>query len=184
MKILKLVLLYSLLVVISGCAELMPRNFGPDFTPPTSLPPRGVSKVYIYNPYQDNSISDYLVLYVDNAKVAELPTRSYSLVTVSPGKHFFGVGAEPGDLFSSQDGKVINANVFQLQANKIYYIEYQRKIETHKPAFINIVIGHSDDPEPDTYLYVTQRGFVVHEDLNSASNIATCKFVTPLNGKF
>jgi hypothetical protein len=171
MKLLKVFFSILTLLLMVGCAEVTPVGvLGDYFQPENKLPPKGMSNLYVYNPYSQPE-NDQPVVYIDGKKAVKLPNASYTLMIASSGPHVIGIQNE--SIFGS--GKSTAIKSIYLDANKNYYLEYQRQMDT-SVAVHPIGNTYSTTITP----CVTNQKFILMDSYSKASSIAACRFIQSL----
>ena len=73
------------LLLVSGCADQPPRT-AEHFHPAPAAPP-GYATLYIYRGYMENGAWIWPIAYLNDVKVADVKTWSYTYVYIWPGKY-------------------------------------------------------------------------------------------------
>lgn len=143
-----------LFLLLTGCAY-SPNQLGDYYQHPSKLPTTGKANLYIYNPHSMQG--DKPVVWIDNKKIVELPSNTFTQIQASPGTHSFGFAIDY--LWGT---RINNTNNFKFNANETYYIEY------------------SYLPRLRIVRYLDDRKFVMLGNARKASGIFMCRFIRPL----
>lgn len=158
--------------LLSACAQLTPVQIGDYFQPTIKNAPKGMVNLYIYNPYTHPKDDEPLV-YLNGQKIAKLPNTTYTVLQVAP--NVYEVGIQSESIFGPSKMKVVKT--ISLSANKNYYLEYTRDMQT---SMSTVLGAHSYDTVTTVSSYVANQNFRLINSYNEASNIGMCRVVTPL----
>ena len=107
------------LLIVTACASSPPRSH--ERFSPAPPPPPGYATLYIYRGYMENGAAIWPIVYLNDVKVADVKTYSYTYVYVWPGKYH--LRAEKSFLLTQFSDSEREFD-FDITSERTYYLQF------------------------------------------------------------
>lgn len=174
-KILHFLLNMSLLT-FAACTTIPETQvtLGDYFQPNYVLPPKGMAKLYIYNPYTDNNPNNRVPTYINGVKVVDLVAGSYTLLIVKPGNYKVSRSFGPMPFSSKEQIKPLID--IQIQKDNTYYLGYYYRMTTN----VSIMPGYNGAVTAIPEQSKSGETFKLYTHNDIAPGISVCRYTKPL----